>query len=197
MGLSFLQSPGAAWEIYKQLIRLEQNEEESRKIQVASLCLLLTFVDRPEHGKLFLRFFVRSYFLVRTKATNFLLSILLRSSTCQLVSRSLLSFFLVFITTMSSKKFFKNGAHPINVEHDNFLNDSAKQETERPATWLPTPASCPSPKLKSKLSTASIIPIWIVLSSTVIICTTPSTSRCLFSSLRSILALQYIPSVAP
>ena len=115
MGLSFLQSPGAAWEIYKQLIRFEQNEEESRKIQVASLCLLLTFVDRPERGKLFLRFFVRSYFLVRTKATNFLLSILLRSSTCQLVSRSLLSFFLVFITTMSSKKFFKNGADPVTV----------------------------------------------------------------------------------
>src|SRR6202453_5212929 len=98
MGLSFLQSPGAAWEIYKQLIRFEQNEEESRKIQVASLCLLLTFVDRPECGKLFLRFFVCSYFLVRNKATNFLLSILFRSSTCQLVSRSLLSFFLVFIT---------------------------------------------------------------------------------------------------
>ena len=69
----------------------------------------------------------------------------------------------------TAEKFFENGARPIDVEHDSFLNDSAKQETEQSASPLPTPASCPAPKPKLKLSTAFIIPIWIVLSSTVII----------------------------
>lgn len=70
---------------------------------------------------------------------------------------------------MSSEKFFENGGRPIDVEHASFLNDNAKPENDQPATPLPTPASCPTPKQKPKLSTAFIIPIWIVLSSSVII----------------------------
>ncbi|KAF8256664.1 hypothetical protein EI94DRAFT_1836740 [Lactarius quietus] len=70
---------------------------------------------------------------------------------------------------MSSEKFFENGGRPIDVEHANFLNENVKPETDQPATPLPTPASCPTPKPKPKLTTAFIIPIWIVLSSTVII----------------------------
>src|ERR1700761_5471814 len=70
---------------------------------------------------------------------------------------------------MSSEKFFENGGRPIDVEHVNFLNDNAKAEGDQPTTPLPTPASCPTPKQKPKLSTAFIIPIWIVLSSSVII----------------------------
>ena len=71
---------------------------------------------------------------------------------------------------MSSEKFFENGGRPIDVEHANFLNDHDKPDVDHhPATPLPAPASCPTPKPKPKLSTAIIIPIWIVLSSTVII----------------------------
>ncbi|KAI9458659.1 triose-phosphate transporter family-domain-containing protein [Lactarius psammicola] len=70
---------------------------------------------------------------------------------------------------MSSEKFFENGGRPIDVEHANFLNDNAKPEIDQPATPLPTPVACPVPKPKPRLSTAIIIPIWIVLSSTVII----------------------------
>ena len=69
---------------------------------------------------------------------------------------------------MSSEKFFENGGRPIDVEHANFLNDNAKLETD-PATPLPTPASCPSPKPKPNVSTALIIPLWMALSSAVII----------------------------
>ena len=70
---------------------------------------------------------------------------------------------------MSSEKFFENGGRPIDVEHANFLNDNDKPEVEQIASPLPAPASCPTPKPKQKLSTTIIIPIWIVLSSSVII----------------------------
>ena len=71
---------------------------------------------------------------------------------------------------MSAEKFFENGGRPIDVEQANFLNDNAKQaEVDPPTTPLPAPASCATPKHKPKLSTAVIIPIWIALSSTVII----------------------------
>ncbi len=70
---------------------------------------------------------------------------------------------------MSSEKFFENGGRPIDVEHANFLNDNAKPEIDEPATSLPAPVACPAPKPKPRLSTTIIIPIWIVLSSTVII----------------------------
>ncbi|KAH9074185.1 triose-phosphate transporter family-domain-containing protein [Lactarius deliciosus] len=70
---------------------------------------------------------------------------------------------------MSAEKFFENGGRPIDIEHANFLNDHAKPEIDEPATPLPAPAACPTPKSKPRLSTAFIIPIWIVLSSAVII----------------------------
>jgi hypothetical protein len=68
---------------------------------------------------------------------------------------------------MASEKFIDNGARSVDVEQAQFLN--AKPEPD--VATLPPPASTPSPtsKPKSRMTTAFIIPIWIVLSSTVII----------------------------
>jgi hypothetical protein len=50
--------------------------------------------------------------------------------------------------------------------------DSSQQQLEVKENFdnpLPSPVSFPSPKPKTKLSAAAIIPVWIVLSSAVII----------------------------
>ncbi|KAH9061087.1 hypothetical protein EDB87DRAFT_1674319 [Lactarius vividus] len=57
---------------------------------------------------------------------------------------------------MSAEKFFENGGRPID-------------RSTSPLPHCPAPAACPTPKSKPRLSTAFIIPIWIVLSSAVII----------------------------
>jgi hypothetical protein len=88
----------------------------------------------------------------------------------------------------ATEKFFENGGRPIDVDLSttaHFVN-GAKLEADptsdigsdgigggndsRGSTSpLPTPASASPPKPKHKLSAAAIIPIWIVLSSSVII----------------------------
>ena len=73
---------------------------------------------------------------------------------------------------MSTEKFFENGGRPVEmVEQAQFLNAKPEQEaTESDVVGpLPSPASASSSKPKTKLSAAMIIPIWIVLSSGVII----------------------------
>jgi hypothetical protein len=73
---------------------------------------------------------------------------------------------------MSTEKFFENAGRPLEmVEQAQFLNAKPEQEAaERDVVGpLPSPASASSSKPKTKLSAAMIIPIWIVLSSGVII----------------------------
>jgi hypothetical protein len=78
---------------------------------------------------------------------------------------------------MSTEKFFENGGRPIDTDKTtaHFLND-VKSEVDISSdirsggsSPLPTPATANQPKPKHKLSAAAIIPIWIVLSSSVII----------------------------
>ena len=71
---------------------------------------------------------------------------------------------------MSAEKFFENASRPVEmVEQAQFLNGKPEQEAESDVVGpLPSPVSTPS-KPKPKLSAAMIIPIWIVLSSGVII----------------------------
>ena len=78
---------------------------------------------------------------------------------------------------MATEKFFENGGRPIDTDKASsahFLN--AKSEVDissdirsGSSSPLPAPASASQPKSKYKLSAAAIIPIWIVLSSSVII----------------------------
>lgn len=70
---------------------------------------------------------------------------------------------------MATEKFFENAGRPIDlVEQAQFLNAKPEQEPERDAVGpLPSPVSAPAPK--PKLSAAMIIPVWIILSSSVII----------------------------
>ena len=87
----------------------------------------------------------------------------------------------------AAEKFFENGGRPIDtidLSTAHFVN-GAKSEADPTSDMngglggnsdgrgstspLPTPASASSPKPKYKLSAAAIIPIWIVLSSSVII----------------------------
>jgi hypothetical protein len=72
---------------------------------------------------------------------------------------------------MATEKFFENGGRPINlVDHAQFLNAKPEQEAESDVGGpLPSPVSAPASKPKAKLSAAMIIPVWIVLSSGVII----------------------------
>jgi hypothetical protein len=79
---------------------------------------------------------------------------------------------------MSTEKFFENGGRPVDTDKStaHFLNgvksevdissDTIRSGSSSP---LPAPASANQPKSKQKLSAAAIIPIWIVLSSSVII----------------------------
>lgn len=80
---------------------------------------------------------------------------------------------------MSTEKFFENGGRPIDADKTtaHFLN-GVKSEVDiscdidirsGSTSPLPAPASANQPKPKHKLSAAAIIPIWIVLSSSVII----------------------------
>ena len=66
---------------------------------------------------------------------------------------------------MASEKFVDIGARPLDVNQAQFPNPKPESDV---ATPLPAPASTPTPK-KNGLTTAFIIPIWIILSSTVII----------------------------
>jgi hypothetical protein len=70
---------------------------------------------------------------------------------------------------MSAEKFFENAGRPVEmVEQAQFLNGKPEQEAEGDVVGpLPSPVSASKPK--PKLSAAMIIPIWIVLSSGVII----------------------------
>jgi hypothetical protein len=85
----------------------------------------------------------------------------------------------------ATEKFFENGGRPIDVDLSttaHFVN-GAKSEADMTSdigsgggkdsrgssSPLPVPASASLPKAKHKLSAAAIIPIWIVLSSSVII----------------------------
>ena len=75
---------------------------------------------------------------------------------------------------MSTEKFFENTGHgrPVEmVEQAQFLNAKPEQEAAESDVVgaLPSPASASPSKPKPKLSAAMIIPIWIVLSSGVII----------------------------
>ncbi len=70
---------------------------------------------------------------------------------------------------MAAEKFFENNGRPIDmVEQAQFLNTKPEREADRGVVGpLPSPATA-SPS-KPKLSAAMIIPVWIVLSSGVII----------------------------
>ena len=70
---------------------------------------------------------------------------------------------------MANEKFFENGGRPIDlVDQAQFINAKSKLEDERDVVSpLPSPVSASKPK--PKLSAAMIIPVWIVLSSSVII----------------------------
>jgi hypothetical protein len=71
---------------------------------------------------------------------------------------------------MSTEKFFENAGRPVEmVEQAQFLNSKPEQEADDVVGPLPSPASASCSKSKTKLSAAMIIPIWIVLSSGVII----------------------------
>jgi hypothetical protein len=72
---------------------------------------------------------------------------------------------------MATEKFFENGGRPIDlVGQAQFINGMPKQEAEGVVgSPLPSPVSSSSSRGKAKLSAAMIIPIWIVLSSSVII----------------------------
>ncbi|KAI0287546.1 TPT-domain-containing protein [Russula brevipes] len=75
---------------------------------------------------------------------------------------------------MATEKFFENGGRPTNdveLNEAQFLNAKSEHEVQSDKVTggtLPCPASS-AQKPKPKLSTAVIIPIWIVLSSSVII----------------------------
>jgi hypothetical protein len=73
---------------------------------------------------------------------------------------------------MSTEKFYENAGRPVEmVEQAQFLNAKPEQEAAESDVVgpLPSPASASPSKPKTKLSAAMIIPIWIVLSSGVII----------------------------
>ena len=72
---------------------------------------------------------------------------------------------------MSTEKFFENAGRPVEmVEQAQFLNVKPEQEAKSDlVSPLPSPVSASPQKQKAKLSAAMIIPIWIVLSSGVII----------------------------
>ena len=73
---------------------------------------------------------------------------------------------------MSTEKFFENAGRPVEmVEQAQFLNSKPEEEAAESDVVgpLPSPASASPSKSKPKLSAAMIIPIWIVLSSGVII----------------------------
>ena len=73
---------------------------------------------------------------------------------------------------MSTEKFFENAGRPVEmVEQAQFLNSKPEQEAAENDVVgpLPSPVSASSSNPKPKLSAAMIIPIWIVLSSGVII----------------------------
>jgi hypothetical protein len=76
---------------------------------------------------------------------------------------------------MATEKFFENGGRPtddVELNEAQFLNAKSEQEVQSDKVTggtLPCPASASAQKSKPKLSTAVIIPIWIVLSSSVII----------------------------
>jgi hypothetical protein len=72
---------------------------------------------------------------------------------------------------MSTEKFFESTGRTVEmVEQAQFLNTKPEQEAESDVVGpLPSPASASCSKSKPKLSAAMIIPIWIVLSSGVII----------------------------
>ncbi|KAI0266062.1 TPT-domain-containing protein [Gloeopeniophorella convolvens] len=70
---------------------------------------------------------------------------------------------------MASEKFFENGGRPIDIQTAHFLN--AKPEGD---PTLPSPVSTPAAKQqqqqqRARFSAAAIIPVWIILSSAVII----------------------------
>jgi hypothetical protein len=70
---------------------------------------------------------------------------------------------------MASEKYIDNVVRPLDIEDAQFLNVKSEPDVDTP---LPSPVSTPLPsssKPKSKLTTSFIIPVWIVLSSTVII----------------------------
>jgi len=75
---------------------------------------------------------------------------------------------------MAAEKFFEHGGRPIDVERaSDFLNSKPEEDAQSESSTavssaLPSPASA-SQKSKSQLSAAMIIPIWIALSSSVII----------------------------
>jgi hypothetical protein len=72
---------------------------------------------------------------------------------------------------MANEKFFENAGRPIDlVDQAQFLNAKPEQEVEGDVVGpLPSPVSATPSKPKAKLSAAMIIPIWIILSSSVII----------------------------
>jgi hypothetical protein len=88
---------------------------------------------------------------------------------------------------MAAEKFFENGGRPIDIVMDqstghfvngtkseadmttDVLNGACGNDRRGSTSPLPTPASACSPKPRYKLSAAAIIPVWIVLSSSVII----------------------------
>jgi hypothetical protein len=73
---------------------------------------------------------------------------------------------------MSTEKFFENAGRPVEmVEQAQFLNAKPEQEAAESDVVgpLPSPASASPSRPKTKLSAAMIIPIWIILSSGVIV----------------------------
>lgn len=73
---------------------------------------------------------------------------------------------------MSTEKFYENAGRPVEmVEQAQFLNVKPEQEAAVGDVVgpLPSPVSASPSKQKAKLSAAMIIPVWIVLSSGVII----------------------------
>jgi hypothetical protein len=71
---------------------------------------------------------------------------------------------------MANEKFFENAGRPIDlVEQAQFLNAKPEQESERRDAVGPLPSPVSTPASKPKLSAAMIIPVWIILSSSVII----------------------------
>lgn len=73
---------------------------------------------------------------------------------------------------MAAEKFFENGGRPLNIaDAAQFVNgklEEVKGDLSSPSP-LPSPVCASSPRPKSKLTATVIIPIWIVLSSSVII----------------------------
>ncbi|KAI9507579.1 triose-phosphate transporter family-domain-containing protein [Russula earlei] len=76
---------------------------------------------------------------------------------------------------MATEKFFENGGRPLDVERQQtaqFLNPKSEERdagSDSASGPLPSPASASPAKPKPKLTASMIIPVWIVLSSSVII----------------------------